>query len=743
MKTGYWFTCGVGYVCLYNYVWWQIWWLIFPILWSTWILYQQYRTQMVISFAFGLVLLSSGCLYQQVVPITTEEAQSVSVELYLDNLRPTSYGWRGSGWIERQEVIVYLSQEQVAVADWRKQGINGLQINGMGEIRQPREARNRFSFDERKSLRQQGITKQVWIRKITDIQQIQQFVTRPWYENRLRFWHMKLVDWFECLPPALRDYGETLFLGYVRPDFYHENIGLQKLGLVHLFSISGFQVMLFYQAWRCVGRYLWIPRGLNLFGLQFGLLGVWSFAGNVLSLVRPISLASLMLWREAGLIRLNGYDAWGITAILGVTFQPGIFQTLGGQLSYLLALGLLTVQRRPWWQQSLWLGILIMPLLANHTGWWHPLALIVNIIAVPIFTWVIIPVLIMGVMAALLHNNKMLVGMNQIVEGFRMVLKILDQVPMNLNFMTLPNILIGILIYLLLILLVTQHKILGWGLGILIIGWWVFSAYPVSGKVVFFDVGQGDATLIRPPFGQAVILVDVGGKIQWDQRNQPKRQLQVNYQAQELASNLSALGVAKIDYLVLTHQDFDHIGNLPALSHMIKIEHIIIPAGMEQTSTFKKMIAPLQIPVQLALAPKSMIDVGTLLHPHQPGRGRNEDSLALLIPCGPENLILTGDLDRAGEHTILQHFNLPDHSLLKLGHHGSKTSTAKEWLQILNPKVGIISAGVNNRYHHPSLETLVNLQQTQIPVWNTQVHGMIEYTWFLNWTWWRSFLNDS
>ncbi|MFL1695893.1 ComEC/Rec2 family competence protein [Weissella kandleri] len=740
MKTGYWFTCGVGYVCLYNYVWWQIWWLIFPILWSGWILYQQYRPQMGLSFVGGALLLSSGCLHQQVFPIAIKEEQPLTVEIYLDNLRQTSHGWRGSGWVGRQEVIVYLSQEQVAVANWRNRGINGLRINGVGEIRQPREARNRFSFDERKNLWQQGIVHQVWLRKITNIQQVQRLDTRPWYENSLRFWHMKLVDWFEHLPPALRDYGETLFLGYVRPYFYHENVGLQKLGLVHLFSISGFQVMLFYQAWRYVGRYLWIPRGLNLFGLQFGLLGVWSFAGNVLSLIRPIGLASLMLWREAGLIRLNGYDAWGITAILGVTFQPGIFQTLGGQLSYLLALGLLTVQQRPWWQQSLWLGLLIMPLLANYTGWWHPLALIVNIIAVPIFTWVIIPVIIMGVMAALFHSTKVLAGMNQIVESFRTVLKILDQAPLNLNFMTLPNILIGILIYLLLILLVTQHKILGWVLGILIVIWWGFSAYPVYGKVVFFDVGQGDATLIRPPFGQAVTLVDVGGKMQW---GRPKKQLQINYQAQELASNLSALGVAKIDYLVLTHQDFDHIGNLPALSRLIKIEQIIIPAGMEQTPAFNKMIAPLQIPVQLAIVPQAMANGATLLHPYQPGRGRNEDSLALLIPCGPENLILTGDLDRTGEHAILQRFKLPEHSLLKLGHHGSKTSTAQEWLQILRPKVGIISAGVNNRYQHPSLETLMNLQQAQIPVWNTQVHGMIEYTWFLNWTWWRSFLNDS
>ena len=94
------------------------------------------------------------------------------------------------------------------------------------------------------------------IRLLSVNKRSRQFFTINVLVNLIRTWHVHLVEWFEQLPSGLRDYGETLLLGYVRPDFYLDNQGLSKMGLIHLFSISGFQVQLVCQVWYLICRRL-------------------------------------------------------------------------------------------------------------------------------------------------------------------------------------------------------------------------------------------------------------------------------------------------------------------------------------------------------------------------------------------------------------------------------------------------------------------------------------------------------
>ena len=111
--------------------------------------------------------------------------------------------------------------------------------------------------------------------------------------------------------------------------------------------------------------------------------------------------------------------------------------------------------------------------------------------------------------------------------------------------------------------------------------------------------------------------------------------------------------------------------------------------------------------------------------------------------CGSLGLILTGDLDQMGELKILERYQLPLNGILKLGHHGSNTSTHSNWIRQLKPRYALISAGVNNRYHHPHEETMKKLDQEPTIVFNTQKNGMVSYTWFRKWFWWRTQLDGS
>lgn len=90
---------------------------------------------------------------------------------------------------------------------------------------------------------------------------------------------------------------------------------------------------------------------------------------------------------------------------------------------------------------------------------------------------------------------------------------------------------------------------------------------------------------------------------------------------------------------------------------------------------------------------------------------------------------MTGDLSKSGEQKIIERFKLPKVDILKFGHHGSKTSTDDQFVNQLQPDVGIVSAGVNNRYHHPNIETLMTAKKYHLKVYNTADKGMIKIEW--------------
>ena len=116
-----------------------------------------------------------------------------------------------------------------------------------------------------------------------------------------------------------------------------------------------------------------------------------------------------------------------------------------------------------------------------------------------------------------------------------------------------------------------------------------------------------------------------------------------------------------------------------------------------------------------------------VLHPFHSGIGENGDSMVLTCWLGKKRWLFTGDLDRQGERDIIEQYPSLKVDVLKLGHHGSKTASDPKVLKQVSPKLGIISAGRDNRYGHPNEETLQTLKKQGIPYFNTQTDGMISY----------------
>ncbi len=240
-------------------------------------------------------------------------------------------------------------------------------------------------------------------------------------------------------------------------------------------------------------------------------------------------------------------------------------------------------------------------------------------------------------------------------------------------------------------------------------------------KVAFLDVGQGDSIYIEAPNGRQ-ILIDGGPDA-------------------KLLSSLSQVmpfADRSIDMIVATHPDMDHIGGFPSLIDTYKVTSILENGATSDSKVYKSLEDKIiKNKIKRIIAKRGMHIIldeerniyFDILFPDRDVSvlDSNDGSIVGKLVYGDESFMLTGDATTYTENLI--GWNEPDsilHSdVLKLGHHGSRTSSSVPWLKSINPKVAIISAGKNNRYKHPHKELLDRLLDLHIPFLNTADMGTI------------------
>lgn len=251
---------------------------------------------------------------------------------------------------------------------------------------------------------------------------------------------------------------------------------------------------------------------------------------------------------------------------------------------------------------------------------------------------------------------------------------------------------------------------------------------PVSGlRIDFLDVGQGDGIVIQTA-GHAV-MVDGGSS---DVKNVGKYRLD---------PFLKCKGIGRLDFLVLTHCDGDHINGAEYLMEQKKVEVgcLVLPAAGRQGEDREKYEAlentakTQGIPVWWMKAGDAFEAGGaafTCLYPQEELVPMDSNDASLVLWCAYEDfdLLLTGDLGSEGEERLLAKGGLPQVDLLKVGHHGSKGSTSEPFLKAIDPGWAVISCGRENRYGHPHGDLLERLAQQQVDWWSTKDWGEIEIT---------------
>ncbi len=241
-------------------------------------------------------------------------------------------------------------------------------------------------------------------------------------------------------------------------------------------------------------------------------------------------------------------------------------------------------------------------------------------------------------------------------------------------------------------------------------------------QVSFFDIGQGDSIFIQAPNGTQV-LIDGGPDAT------VLRQLRLGM----------PLFDKSIDLVIATHPDSDHIAGLVDVLKDYKVMRFIRPAEVKGDSTaWTHLIDELDTEETIsALAGMRIILDDSrqiymdILHPMVESHygDTNPYSIVARLVYGNTSFLLTGDATREVEHQLVSEYNFEvlDTDVLKLGHHGSKTSSSVEFLRAVSPRVAIISAGKGNKYGHPAPEILAFLNALQIPYLSTQTQGTIIY----------------
>lgn len=234
-------------------------------------------------------------------------------------------------------------------------------------------------------------------------------------------------------------------------------------------------------------------------------------------------------------------------------------------------------------------------------------------------------------------------------------------------------------------------------------------------EVHFIDVGQGDSILIKSE-GEN-ILID-GGK---------------RSTSEKLISYLENQKVKDLKYIIGTHPHEDHIGGLIAVLDNFNVENIMLPNVIANTIVFEELLNSIEQEGLKIKKPTILetIDIGkgklTILAPNSDKYSlTNNYSIVTKLVHGDKSFLFTGDAENQSEKEMLKaHKSILKADLLKLGHHGSKTSTNKEFLEAVAPEHGIISVAEKNSYNHPDIEVLESLNKKDIKMYRTDVDGNI------------------
>lgn len=606
-----------------------------------------------------------------------------------------------------------------------------VQLEVEAEVSLPAGQRNFKGFDYQAYLKTQGIYRTVKITVIKKIVPVQSRNVFDWLSS----WRRQALVYIKTnFPAPMSHYMTGLLFGELDSDFDQMSDLYSSLGIIHLFALSGMQVGFFIDKFRWILLRLGLTKeAVDKLQIPFSIVyaGLTGFSVSVVrSLVQKI----------LGNLGLRKLDNFAVTVFVCLLILPRFLLTAGGVLTFTYAF-LLTVfdfedlgQVKKAAVESLSISLGILPILMAYFYAFQPLSILLTFVFSFIFDVLLLPglsvIFLLSPIIKITWVNGFFVFMEKIIVwvadlGFR---------PWILG---KPSELVLLLLLVSLFLLYDFHRRKKWLLGLSLVLALLFfiTKHPLENEVTVVDIGQGDSIFLRDMRGRTV-LIDVGGRVDFAAKEAwQERSRQANAE-RTLIPYLHSRGVDRIDSLVLTHTDTDHVGDVLEVAKQVQIGRIVVSQGSLTVPDFVATLKEINVPVHVVKVGDRLPIFDSyleVLYPDGTGDGGNNDSIVLYGRLLETNFLFTGDLEQGELDLIATYPNLPV-DVLKAGHHGSKGSSYPEFLDHIGAKIALVSAGENNRYKHPHQETLDRFDSRNIQVYRTDQQGAIR---FRGWKEWR------
>ncbi|URZ87961.1 DNA internalization-related competence protein ComEC/Rec2 [Floricoccus penangensis] len=587
--------------------------------------------------------------------------------------------------------------------------------------------RNENGFDYQKYLKTQNIYRVVNVNQIYKIKSLKTY--NPF--DILKSQRRKCINYINNeIPKPMNNYMSGLLFGNITKDFSEMRDIYSSLGIVHLFSLSGMHVNFFIESLRkLLLRLGFRTDQTNKFivPLSFIYGGLTGFS---------ISVNRSLFQKNLSNFGIKGIDNFSITVMTFMLIKPKFLLTVGGVLSFFFSFVIYILANKfkiknPFlasFFQSFLLSTTVLPILIYYFYQFQPFSIFLTTVFNILFTYLILPTLL------IIFITSLLTGYN--FEIFNFIFIVLERIIVFVNgifknpiILGKPSLFILIIMLLLLFLLFdyfprknTIYIIPAFFLLLLLNKWDLY------GQISMIDVGQGDSIFLQDKFDRKNVLIDVGGRLDINSTEKWRERISNSNASRTVIPYIKSRGVGRIDILVLTHAHEDHMGDLLEVSKEFKIKEIWITEGALNSKSLVEKLKKTKTNVKL-VHPGDKINIFNsyleVISPLKKGDGGNDDSIVLYGNLLNKHFLFTGDLEEEGEREIVNEYSKLPVDVLKVGHHGSSTSSSKEFIELIKPKYALISCGTNNRYKHPNKETLEIFEKNNVEVFRTDLDGQI------------------
>lgn len=472
-------------------------------------------------------------------------------------------------------------------------------------------------------------------------------------------------------------------------------------GISHLFSVSGFHINFITSI-----IYFYLDRVTYNKKIKYITVDIflvlYLLLCNTTSLLRCTVMNILLSINYLLKLDIKKIDIVLLTLILCITINPFIIYDIGFIYSYTISFFLILYKNKYKTNNKL-LKIIYISLISFlvslpiniYTSYEiNFLSIILNIIIVPIVSLILLPLSLLTLIFPILDNILYLI--TSILEKISLYTS-------NINIFKLilskPSIILIIIYYLVIILILSKNKHY-YLILILLIFHKTIPLYNGNLEVVMFDVGEADSMLISTPSKKVNILIDTG------------RGIDIN----NIIIYLKSIGISKLNYLIITHGDEDHIGGALYLIDNFKVDNVILNKG-DYTELEVELIIHLKnknIKYTNNINKIPLLGSYMYLLNTKKFSNENDNSIVTYFEYQKYKFLFMGDSSSKTEEYLINNYNLTNISFLKVGHHGSNTSSSPLFINKITPKVSLISVGRNNFYHHPNKEVLTNLSNSVI-----------------------------